>query len=165
MVARLYRVPFVATVVTNAGGNADLWYILPADDKPVHIAGIRLGQVTEFGDAAEENLDITIEHLAATVTVGSGGSAVTPVPSDPGISDLAAGFTARINDTTVATSSGTKTIMEPIAWNERATPFEVWYPDERFQPTARQASALVVRLNSTVADDITFEGCLFVLED
>lgn len=161
---RIYRVPFVATTVTNAGGNADLWYILPADDKPVRIRGLRFGQTSEVGDAAEENLDITIVHLASTVTVGSGGSAVTPVPCDPGISDLAAGFTARINDTTVATSSGTTTVMEPVPWNERQTAFEVWY-DREFAPMARQASALVVRMNSTVADDITFAGCLFVEEE
>lgn len=161
---RIYRVPFVATTVTNAGGNADLWEITPTDDKPIHIVGIRLGQTSEVGDAAEEGLDITIEHLAATVTSGN-GSAVTPVPVDPGISDLAAGFAAEIFGATVATTTGTKTIMEPMAWNLRNSPFEVWFPDDRFRPTARQASALVVRMNSTVADDITFEGCLWVEED
>ncbi len=164
---RIYRVPFVASTVTNSGGNCDLWQVTPADDKPIRIRGIRFGQTSEIGDAQEENLDITIVHLAATVTNGSaGGSAsVTPVPCDPGISDLAAGFTALINSTTVATSSGTTTVMEPIPWNERQTSYEVWYPDREFAPLCRQASALVVRLNSTVADDITFAGCLFVEEE
>jgi hypothetical protein len=162
---RIYRVPFAAATVTNAGGNNDLWTITPADDKPVHIVGLRLGQISEVGDSAEEGIDITIEHLGATVTAGTGGSAVTPVPRDPGISDLAAGFTARINDTGVATTSGTKTVMEPIPWNNRNTPFEVWWPDIDYAPTARQASALVVRMNTTIADDMTFSGCLFVAED
>lgn len=165
MAARLYRVPFAAGTVTAAGGNNDLWTITPADDKPVHIVGIRLGQTSELGDAQEEGIDITIEHLAATVTPGTGGSSVTPVPNDPGISDLASGFTARINDTAVATTSGTKTIMEPVPWNNRNTPFEVWFPDISMAPTARQASALCIRMNTTIADDMTFAGCLFVLED
>ena len=165
MAGRVYRVPFAAGTVTNAGGNNDLWTITPADDKPVHIVGIRLGQVSEVADAQEEGIDITIEHLAATVSAGTGGSAVTPVPADPGISDLAAGFTARINDTGVATTSGTKTVMEAIPWNNRNTPLEIWFPDDAYPPTARQASALVVRMNTTIADDMTFAGCLFVRED
>ena len=161
---RIYRVPFVATTVTNAGGNTDLWEFLPGDDKPIHIVGLRFGQTSELGDAAEESVDITIIHLAATVT-GGNGSAVTPVPVDPGISDLAAGFTAEINGATVATSSGTSTIMEALAWNLRNSPYEIWYPDNRFAPTARQASGLVVRMNSTLTDDITFVGCAFIEED
>lgn len=160
---RIYRVPFAAGTVTNAGGNADLWEITPADDKPVHIIGMRLSQISEVGDAAEEGIDITIEHLAATVTSGN-GTAVTPVPNDPGISDLAAGFAAETNGATVATTSGTKTVMEPLGWNNRNSPFEVWF-DKAAAPTARQASALVVRMNTTIADDMTFEGCLFVEED
>lgn len=162
---RIYRVPFVATTVTNAGGNNDLWTLTPADDKPIHLMGFRLGQVSEVADAQEEGVDITIVHLAATVSAGTGGSAVTPVPRDPGISDLAAGFTARINDTAIATSSGTTTVMEPLGWNLRNTPFEVWFPDIDYAPTARQASALAIRMNTTLADDITFVGCAFVAED
>lgn len=161
---RIYRVPFALGTVTNAGGNNDLWTVTPADDKPIKIVGVRLGQTSELGDAAEEGLDLTIVHLAATVTAGTGGSAVTPVNRDPAISDLAAGFTARINDTGVATSSGTTTVMEAFSWNLRNTPFELWYPDFDLAPTARQASALCVRMNSTLADDISFSGTLFVLE-
>lgn len=160
---RIYTVPFVATTVTNAGGNADLWEITPADDKPVHIVGIRLGQISEVADAAEEAVDITIVHLGATVTSGN-GSSVTPVPIDTGV-NVAAGFTAEIFGATIATSSGTTTIVEALGWNLRNSPCEIWYPDIRFAPTARQASALVVRLNTTVADDITFVGCLWVEED
>jgi hypothetical protein len=163
MAGRIYRVPFVASTVTAAGGNTDLWEIIPADDKPCRIVGIRLGQISEVADAAEEGLDLTIVHLGATVTSGN-GTAVTPVPADPAISDLAAGFAAEINGATVATTSGTTTIVEAIAWNNRNTPLEIYWPDERFYPTVRQASALVVRMNTTLADDMTFVGCLFVEE-
>jgi len=160
---RIYTVPFVSGTVTNAGGNADLWEITPADDKPIHIVGIRLGQTSEVADAAEEGVNIDIIHLGATVTSGN-GTGVTPVPVDPGV-NVAAGFAAEINGTTVATTSGTATTIESIAWNIRNSPCEIWYPDIRFAPTARQASALVVRLNTTVADDITFAGTLWVEED
>lgn len=160
---RIYTVPFASGTVTNAGGNVDLWEVTPADDKPIHIVGIRLGQTSEVADAAEEGLNISIIHLPATFTSGNGTS-VTPVAVDPGV-NAAAGFAAEINGATVATTSGTATTIEEIAWNIRNSPCEFWYPDSRFSPTARQASALVVRLNTTVADDITFCGTLWIEED
>lgn len=161
---RYYDVPFVAGTVTAAGGNNDLWTLKPADDKPIHIVALRLGQISEVGDAAEEGIDITIEHLAATVTDGSGGSSVTPSPADNDV-NVGAGFTARINDTTVATTSGTKTIKDPIPWNNRQTPLVIDWPEPESRPTARQGSALVIRMNTTIADDMTFSGSIRVEED
>ncbi len=160
---RIYTVPFTSGTVTNAGGNTDLWEITPADDKPVRIRGIILGQTSEVADAAEEGVNIDIIHLAATVTSGD-GTAVTPVPVDVGV-NVAAGFSAEKNGPGVATSSGTSTTVMSFAWNIRSSPYEMWFPDRDFAPTCRQASALVVRLMTTVADDITFAGTLFVEED
>lgn len=161
---RIYRVPFVAATVAAASGNVDLWELMPADDKPIHLVGFRLGQISEVGDTPEEGIDITIVHMTATVT-GSNGTAVTPVPVDPGITDLAAGFTAEVNGATVATTSGATTVMEALGWINRNSPFEVWYPDIRMAPMARQASGLFIRMNTTIADDMTFVGTAFVEED
>lgn len=158
---RIYTVPWTGTV-TNAGGDCDLWEILPADDLPCRIRGLRLGQTSEVGDSAEENLRISIVRLAATVTSGSGGSAGAPVQVD--LAAQTPGFAAEVNNTTVATTSGATEIVEELAWNERATPFEVWYPDPDFAPRAVQGQALLVRLQTTVADDITFAGTLWVEE-
>lgn len=159
---RIYTVPFAAATVTAAGGNTDLWELTPADDKPIRIVGLRLGQISEVGDTAEEGLSISIIRLPATVTSGNGGS-VTPVPV--GDVDAAAGFTAETNGTTVATTSGTAATIEELAWNNRNSPLEVWYPDNRFAPQCRQASALVVRMNTTLADDMTFAGTVWVEEE
>lgn len=161
---RIYTVPFTATV-TNAGGNADLWELTPADDKPIRLRGFRLGQISEVGDTAEEGLGISIIHLGSTVTSGSGGSSVTPSPVDPGVSMPAAGFAAEVNNSTVATTSGTSTTIEELAWNIRQSPFEVWYPDRDFAPTARQASAIVIRMNTTPNSNITFYGVAWVEEE
>lgn len=152
---RIYAVPYTGTL-TNAGGNSDLLEILPADDKPVKLRGFRLSQTSEVGDTAEEGLRITVQRFAATVTSGSGGSAVTPVPLDS--ADSAAGFAAECNNTTVATTSGAATVIEELAWNIRNSPCDFWYPDERFCPKAKQGEALIVRMETTPADDIT--GCL-----
>lgn len=159
--ARIYAVPYTGTL-TNAGGDSDLLEVLPADDKPVMLRGWIIGQTSEVGDAAEESVRLTVYRMAATVTSGSGGSAVTPVPLDS--ADAAAGLAAECNNTTVATTSGAATIVMELAWNERATPFEFWFPDERFCPIAKQGEALVVRCQTTVADDLTLAMTFFVQE-
>lgn len=159
---RIYAVPFAGTTVTNAGGNADLWEFLPADDKPIRLRGFRFGQISEVGDSAEEGVEIQVIRLGATVS-SSNGTSVTPVPMDS--ADTAAGFTAEVNGATVATTSGSTTIVESCPWNIRASPFEVWYPDERFCPKAKQGEGLFIRLITTVADDITFGGVAWIEEE
>lgn len=150
--SRRYSVPYSGTL-TAAGTNSDLLSIQPAANKPVRLIGWTLGQTTEVQDANEENVRITIRRLAATFTVGSGGSAVTPVPFDG--DDAAAGLTARCNDTTVATSSGADTVCEELAWNIRNTPWEKQWPDPAAQWRAINGTGLIVRCETTVADDIT----------
>lgn len=152
---RIYAVPYQGTI-TNAGGDSDLLEILPADDKPCKLRGWSIGQTSEVGDAAEEGLRISVGRMSATVTSGSGGSAVTPVALDS--ADAAAGFAAECNNTTVATTSGALTILHEFAWNVRASPWDYWFPDERFCPKAKQGEALLVRLQTTAADDLS--GCL-----
>lgn len=159
--SRMYRVPFRGTL-TNTGGNTDLIALTPADDKPIRLAGWMLGQSSEIGDAQEEALQLSVHHMTATVTV-TGGTSVTPVPNRPG-TDLAAGFTATANSTTVATTTGTDTSMEPLGWNLRATPWERFIPEE-LRPRALQTEYLIVRLDSTPTDDISGELVFFVEEE
>lgn len=157
---RMYRVPYTGTI-TNSGGNADLIALTPADDKPIRLVGWLLGQTSEVGDTQEENLELTVRHMTATVTV-TGGTSVTPVPNRPG-TDTEAGFTATANSSTVATTSGTSTIMEEIGWNERATPWERWIPEE-LRPRASQGEYLLIRNESTPADDFT-ATLTFIVEE
>jgi hypothetical protein len=152
--SRIYTVPYQGTV-TNAGGDSDLLEILPADDKPVKLRGLLLSQSSEIGDAQEEGLRISIIRLPATVTSGSGGSAVTPVAMDS--ADVAAGAACECNNTTVATTSGTAVVVAELAWNERNSPYEMWFPDLPFAPKVKQGEGLVVRMQTTPADD--FSGC------
>jgi hypothetical protein len=160
--SRLYTVPYSGTL-TAAGGDTDLFALRPAADKPIRLYGLRLCQTSEVGDTAEEGIRITVRRFTATVTNGSGGSAVTPVPCDD--VDTAAGFTARCNDTTVATTTGTNEVKEELGWNERNTPLEIWWPEERVAPHCRlAANALIVRCETTVADDISIQITLWVEE-
>lgn len=160
---RVYTVSGVGTL-TNAGGNSELFYLKPATEKPIRLRGFRLCQYSEVGDAQEEALQISIMHMTATLTApNTGGTAPTPVDIDR-VANTTAGFTCRINDSVVATTSGTTTTLEELAWNERNTPFEFRWLDEREMPVAASASALIVRNNTTVADDISIAVTAWVEE-
>jgi hypothetical protein len=156
----MYRVPYTGTI-TAAGTDTDYIALTPADDKPIRLAGWIIGQSTEVSDAGEEGLRITVRHMTATVTI-TGGSSVTPQPNRPG-TDTAAGFTATANSTTVATTGGTSVILEEIGWNNRATPWERWIPEE-LRPVAAQGEYLIIRQETTLADDMTGEFTFFVEE-
>ena len=159
---RIYRVPYTGTLA-NSTGDSDLLIIQPADDKPCRLAGWIMGQSTETGDSAEENLRITVRHMTATLTV-TGGTGVTPVANRAGTTDVAAaGFTATCNATTVTTTSGTSVIAEEQAWNIRSSPWERFIPEE-FRPIAIQGEGILVRMESTPADDITGELTFLVEE-
>jgi hypothetical protein len=159
--SRIYTVVLAATV-TAAGTDTDLFELNPADDKPIKIRGLVLGQTSEVGDTAEEAVRISIIRLPATVTSGN-GSAATPQPTDD--IDVAAGFSAEVNGTTVATTSGTASTVEEFAWNLRSSPLERWWPDPEFAPKARQGAALVVRMQTTLADDASFACTVYVEEE
>jgi hypothetical protein len=154
MNGRIYTVVFSAVAVTAA---QDLFEITPADDKPVEIVGIELGQSTDFGDAADETLQISI--IRGHATSGSGGSAPTPQPLSP--VDTAAGFTAEVNNTTIA-STGTAVTLHTGCWNVRAG-YINWFP-ESMRPTASQANTTIVVRQTAPADSITMSGTLYVRE-
>lgn len=154
--ARTYTVPFTATAITAA---QDLWEITPADDKPVKILGLVIGQYTDVGDAASENLSVKISR--GWGTSGSGGT--TPTPSPVGQADAAAGFTAEANNTTVA-STGTEVVLFSDVWNTQAG-YQMWFP-EGCQPGCSQATGAILTVRITApADSITANGTLFVSEE
>lgn len=158
--SRMYTVPYSGTL-TNAGGDADLLEILPADDKPVRLRGWILGQTSEIGDTMEEGLRLSVIRLPATVT-GGNGTAVTPATLDS--ADAAAGAATEANGATVATTSGTAVTLMELAWNVRSSPYDFWFPDERFCPVVKQGEGLVVRCQTTAADDISIAITFFLEE-
>lgn len=159
--SRIYTI-VMAAVVTAAGGDTDWFEVSPADDKPVKLRGLVLGNYSEVGDAQEEVLRFSIIRLPATVTSGN-GTPVTPQPTDD--IDVAAGMAAEVNGTTVATTSGTALTIVEFAWNERNTPYEMWWPDPEFAPKVRQGAALVLRMQTTLADDMSATMTAYVEEE
>jgi hypothetical protein len=160
---RIYSVVYTGTI-TTAGADTDLLSLQPADDRPCKLRGMLLSQITEVGDTGEEGLRITIRRMGATFTVGSGGSAITAVASLQDSADTVWGFTARCNDTTVATTSGTNQVLVELGWLNRMSPYEMWFPDVPFAPKVKQGEGLVVKLETTLIDDMT--GCFtFYVEE
>ena len=158
---RVFTVPFQGTV-TAAGADTDLFELAPAAGKPIRLRGLVLSQFSEVGDAQEESIRISIVRMTGTVTSGSGGSSVTPVPIKGNMA--AAGFTAEANNATVATTSGTTTVVEEFAWNLRNAPLERWWPDADFCFDAKNPEYLLIRMQSTLADDASFAMTAYVEE-
>lgn len=146
-----YSSPYTGTL-TNSGGNADLMTFEPGDDKPIALCRFVIGQTSEVADAAEEAIQISLIHMTATVT-NSNGTSVTPTKRNS--NDPASGATVEANGATVSTTSGTSTVLEYWAWNIRASPLVIEWPEEAWQPFARQGEALILRCDTTVADDVT----------
>lgn len=161
---RMYSVSFSQQTITNAGGDRDLFYIAPADDKPVRIHAIVFSPAGagDLGDAQEETMFFSV--IRGHTTVGSGGTAVTAStvgrenPSDPD-----PGFTARTNDTTIA-SAGTGLTLHTNGWNNRIGLNETPPDMVRTWWCSQAQGSIVVRLLNTPADDFTLSAVLYVEE-
>lgn len=154
---RVYPIPFGAVAVT---AQQDLWGVAPIANKAVELVGLQLSQSSDAGDAQDEMLRIAV--IRGHTTVGSGGSSVTPGPAK--INDAAAGFTARVNDTTIASGGTAVTLMEDC-FNVRAG-YINWFP-EGCEPSVDASTAnnrLVVRLLTTPGDSLTMSGTAWVRE-
>jgi hypothetical protein len=78
-----------------------------------------------------------------------------------GPADAAAGFTAEVNNTTVATT-GTTVTLHTGCWNVRAG-YINWFP-EGMRPSASQANTTIVVRQTAPADAVTMSGTLYVRE-
>lgn len=154
MQGRTYTVTFTGVATT---AETDLFELVPASNKPIEIIGIEIGQTTEFGDAQDETIGLRI--IRGFTASGSGGTTATPAPLGP--SDTAAGFTAEANNTTLANTGTTATLLA-TAYNVRAGYMNYFPADARPTCTAGQTS-LVVRA-SAPADSVTYSATLHVCE-
>lgn len=154
MNTRMYTVTFANVAVTAA---QDLIAIVAGSTKNVAICGVVLGQISDVGDAAEELLRVRIR--SGQTTVGSGGGAFTPVATS--VTTAAAGFTARINDTTQATA-GTIVVHHADVWNVRV-PY-VWIPPEDMRIMLLGSRRATFELTAAPADSLTCSGTMYVKE-
>jgi hypothetical protein len=152
---RAYTAEF--DLIAIAATTTDLIELKAATDKPAALVGWEIGQSTELGDAQEEGL--RFRWVRGNTTSGSGGTAVTPRPTN--LSDTAAGITCEVGNTTAATA-GTAINMHTMAWNIRL-PWEKWLPTG-FEYWFSGSTLLVCRLTAAPADSVSFSGTVFLLE-
>lgn len=125
----------------------DLFHVTVADDVPIELWGLDMGQTTDLGDAAEETLRIGIYD---TVTGGGGGSALTEVALHSRAPSVA---TAVVGQGTASTSG---TLRKTLYWNIRqAGP--VWIATPETVVRLGQG-AHAFRLLAAPADSITISA-------
>jgi hypothetical protein len=152
--ARRYSVVFSAVSVSAA---QDLFQIIGAAGKILRIISVSLADV-DTTLPTNQQLSLRCRFLPATVSNGSGGSAPTPQPFDPG--DAAASFTAKANSTSKATTSGTAVVLLDDGCNiyaGYAYPFSA-------PPIVGPSESFVFELLSTVSGTLSMSGTCIVEE-
>jgi len=114
-----------------------------ASTKKLQLLGVEL---SANGQTTVGNYPIRLRYLPASVTSGSGGSAATPRNVNP--DGASASFTARINDTTHATTGGTASDYVASQFNPINGYY--WQPPVSVgdEPKADLSGALVLSLDS-----------------
>lgn len=152
---RLYSVGFTAVSISAV---QDLIAIYAGTSKIVAIQSIEFSQVTQ---TTIGSLRWRLRYLPATVTAGSGGSVGVISPLNPG--DAAATCTARTNDTTQASTSGTAINLWSDQWN--LINGALWVPPNVNRPPVSALSgALVVSLDLAPGTVINASGTVTLEE-
>lgn len=149
---RIYTALFKAVAVA---AQQDLFEVVAPSDAVVIIHDVQLTQVTELGDAQEEQLALTMNRGVGAVTSGSGGSTVTPQPVSDG--DPAFGGTVEANNTTkMVAGSGALEELGATSWNIRGEKTMIWTPETR--PVISPGNRWTLELETTPNDSITMNG-------
>lgn len=155
---RTYTVEAENQVIATADGDVDLVELLPATNKPIEVIGVGLYVTTEVQEAQEEWM--RLRWIRGHTTSGS-TPASTPTPRPVTTGDAAAGFTAEIYNSTIA-SAGTAVNLHSFAMNVRAG-YEIFYPD-RCGFSTSGTELLVLRLLAALADAATINMTFWVVE-
>ena len=135
----------------------DLLAIYSGASMALELHGFELGQITATNLAM---LRVSIKRLPVTVTSGSGGSSVTPRKSMPG--DAAATVTARANDTTQASTSGTAETLHSDIMNVVNGLSFFWPPND--VPVFGLSQAAILSLDTAPSSAIVMSGTLYFAE-
>jgi hypothetical protein len=132
--------------------------IAAPSDSYVLIREIRIGQYSDFGDAAAEILSVQV--IRGHTTTGSGGSAVTPVNWSPVSGALTATSTVAANNTRLRPPARRHA---DFRHDERGGRLVVGSPARSRRqgagPSDQAAQRLVVRITAP-ADSLTMNGTL-----
>lgn len=148
-----YSCVFDAVAVTAA---QDLFELTAPADSALIIHSIRIGQTTDYGDAAAEGSQITLRRGQGT-TSGSGGSAGTEVTLEAGFA--AAGTLVETNNTTQMTvGGGSIQVLAEEPFNIQVGYLYQPVPEERI--IISPSDLFTVALDSAPADSLTMSGTI-----
>lgn len=156
----LYSVSFATTTFTTANGDYDFFELDPAADEPIELVAIFIGNKTEVGDSQEEEVAWSIRRFSGATFTSGNGTSTTPRPTVPG--DEAASFVAETVGSTVATTTGTEVVLHYDTFNIRTGLQVIFPPEMRHVCDGAANSAMVVRLDTALADDADFRGTAYV---
>lgn len=151
---RLYSVNITDVAVSAA---QDLINITATANMSFKLWRVELGQRTLTSWEAKT---LKIIRHPATVTAGTGGTAATPQKVNNG--DAAATVTARINDTTAMTTSGTASVLLQREWEFLNGFIWVPLPDER--PVIAPSQGLAINLPTAPSASMTVSGFAIIEE-
>jgi hypothetical protein len=151
---------FTVTVKNIAVTAAqDILAIYVGTTKKVQLLAV---EIAATGQTTVGNYPISIRYLPATVTAGSAGAAVTPV----NVNSLGAAVvaTARRNDTTRATTSGTAVEISDSVFNPINGYY--WQPPVPVgeEPIATMSTAFVIGLDAAPAASINVSATAWFRE-
>ena len=140
MYGRIYTVRVAPTAVSAA---LDFLEIRPAAEKPVVLHKVVISPTT---DETNQQIQVTVRTLPATLTSGSGGS--TPTIHAKSTLDTAASFAVEAFNTTRASTSGTADYHANEGFPSQGG-FE-YLPDVSERPIARNAQAFIIGIEETM---------------
>jgi hypothetical protein len=154
MSGRIYTVAVKGVSVSAA---QDVIAVYAGASMAFEVIGFTIG--TEQGTSVAGE-PISLNRLGATVTAGSGGAAGA-LAGDRS-TDAAATVTARINDTTQATTSGSTDALHADVLNlSNGYP---WVFPRDARPVAKPGEAIVLSLDSAPPTPVAFSAALKIRE-
>ena len=110
--------------------------------------------MTDTTVATSQSVSTRCSFLPATVTNGSGGTTPVAQKLDPG--DASPSVTAKANNTTPATTSGTKVTLEESGDHAYNGYRSMW--DDKSTPIVGPSESFVLELLSTVSGTVHMSG-------
>jgi hypothetical protein len=151
---RLYSISFSEVAVAAA---QDLVNVTATSGMAFKVHGFQVDQRTLTSWEAKP---VKLLRVPATVTPGSGGSAITPQKMNFG--DAAATITARANDTTAMTTSGALSTLWAGEWAFLNGLYVAFNPDER--PIIQPSQGLALNLSVAPSASTNASGTMLVEE-
>ncbi|MGH7103468.1 MAG: hypothetical protein ACREFJ_13835 [Acetobacteraceae bacterium] len=155
-----YAATFSGTSFAGVSVSAaqDLFYILASSGVPVRLHRLSLSTA---GQTSPGNLIISVQRFTPTVTAGSGGTLLTPVELAQ-VSGRAASSTVRANDTTRATTTGSKQVLWAGTMQDLNNLDDVLVPE--LWPMISAGTALVVGLEVAPGSAVNLFGAVHFSE-